>query len=193
VSRRAKKEAVARGEVVERTVMKATIDVLASVGYHGLTYEQVARSAKVARTTVYRRWPDKARLVQAAIESMPGAELAAPANNSLRADLLVMTKRLSRFAETAHGVAIMRLFTESGPPDLVRLLSAVRAVRDKSLYTVLHKARQRGELDAKADLDVLVQLLPSIVLCRVLVYRKPLDEAFLVQVVDLMIRAGAPK
>ncbi len=193
VSRPAKKQKVLRGEVVERTVLQAAVDVLASVGYHGLTYELVASSAGVARTTVYRRWPHKAQLVQAAIESMPGAEMAPLANNSLRADLLVFAKRLSRFAETTHGVAIMRLFTESGPPEMVRLLKAIRVVRDKSLYTVLRKAKQRGELDAKVDVDVLAQLLPSVVLSRVLVYRQPLDEAFLVQWVDLIIRAGGAR
>ena len=55
-----------RGAPVVHAVLEATLDELGLVGYGALSVEQVATRAGVNKTTVYRRWPTKAALVERA-------------------------------------------------------------------------------------------------------------------------------
>jgi TetR/AcrR family transcriptional regulator, regulator of autoinduction and epiphytic fitness len=50
-------------------VLKAAVDELASVGYGGVTIESVASRAGVAKSTIYRHWPDKLALIADAFET----------------------------------------------------------------------------------------------------------------------------
>jgi AcrR family transcriptional regulator len=46
---------------------KATLELLADVGYDRLTMEAVAARAGAGKTTLYRRWANKAQLVVDAV------------------------------------------------------------------------------------------------------------------------------
>jgi AcrR family transcriptional regulator len=48
---------------VDGRIRDATLSILVESGYGAVTMESVARRAKVAHTTVYRRWPSKVHLV----------------------------------------------------------------------------------------------------------------------------------
>ena len=52
-----------RDPEVDRSILKATIELLADDGFGGLSIEAVAARAGVGKTTVYRRWPSKTPLV----------------------------------------------------------------------------------------------------------------------------------
>src|SRR5947209_17687102 len=54
----------------DRLILETTHRLLRELGYDRLTMDAVAREAGVARTTVYRRYRDKADLVSAAIETL---------------------------------------------------------------------------------------------------------------------------
>ena len=60
------KQRVVRGAPIVRRTLAAAVDELGRVGYVDLRVEDVARRAKVNKTTVYRRWPTKEDLVRAA-------------------------------------------------------------------------------------------------------------------------------
>jgi AcrR family transcriptional regulator len=51
-------------------ILNATHRLLREQGYNRLTMDAVARAAGVARSTVYRRYKDKADLVSAAIKTL---------------------------------------------------------------------------------------------------------------------------
>src|SRR6266487_3976075 len=57
---------------VERSrmvVLEAAVDELADAGYGGVTIESVAARAGVAKSTIYRHWPDKLALIADAFET----------------------------------------------------------------------------------------------------------------------------
>jgi AcrR family transcriptional regulator len=73
----------------------AALEVLAEVGYAGLTMDAVAARAKAGKATVYRRWPSKAELVVEAITRMnrTQVDLEQPLDTgTLRGDLLGLYK-----------------------------------------------------------------------------------------------------
>lgn len=57
---------------LDRAILEVTERLLMTEGYDDLTIEAVAEQAGVSRPTVYRRWPDKAHLVLAAVASHAG-------------------------------------------------------------------------------------------------------------------------
>lgn len=50
-------------------VLRAAVDELAEVGYGAFTIESVAARARVAKSTIYRHWPDKLVLIADAFET----------------------------------------------------------------------------------------------------------------------------
>ncbi len=60
-------EEIKRGRPMDLTrnqvILEATLNMLADVGYDGLTIEAVAAKAKVGKATIYRRWSSKEALV----------------------------------------------------------------------------------------------------------------------------------
>src|SRR5262249_40598485 len=75
-----------RSERVVRAVLAATTAELGRVGYAALRMEDVATTAGVNKTTVYRRWPTKADLVGAAMRGLGAPAQPAPDTGSLRGD-----------------------------------------------------------------------------------------------------------
>src|SRR5271154_5025050 len=71
---------------VERSrmvVLRAAVEELADVGYGAFTIESVAARARVAKSTIYRHWPDKLSLLADAVETFheqvaPGINGAPP-------------------------------------------------------------------------------------------------------------------
>ena len=53
-----------------RVVLEAAISVLAEDGYGAFTIDAVARRSGVARSTIYRLWPGKAELIDAALTTL---------------------------------------------------------------------------------------------------------------------------
>jgi AcrR family transcriptional regulator len=70
-----------RHAVVAQTreaVLGATLDLLAEVGVGGVTVERIAERSGVARSTIYRRWPDQTRLYLEAFERIVRRPLPSP-------------------------------------------------------------------------------------------------------------------
>src|SRR5260370_10545221 len=63
----------------EHAILKATREILAQAGVHGLTVEGVAARSGVAKTTIYRRWRSEEDLALGALlEGIPGEAPAPP-------------------------------------------------------------------------------------------------------------------
>src|ERR1700709_1261184 len=98
-----------RSERVVTAVLQATVREIAERGYVGFRFDQVAQAAGVNRTSIYRRWPTKAKLVEAALRA-PGVEfMARPASGDTAADLLTMLGRIVRWQRTPQGKGVRRM------------------------------------------------------------------------------------
>jgi AcrR family transcriptional regulator len=72
-----------RNQATDRAIFDATLDLLAEVGYAGVTIDEVARRANVGRPTVYRRWPNKKAMVVAVFVDQWAPVPATPAGDPL--------------------------------------------------------------------------------------------------------------
>ena len=103
-----------RSARVRAGVLAAARELVAEQGYEPVSIEQIAARAGVHKTTVYRRWPTKARLVMDAVEDMSAERVPVPDTGALASDL----RRFSR-AIVANRQVGLCVLCHSGPfPEL---------------------------------------------------------------------------
>ncbi len=182
-----------RGASVVDAVLRCTLEELATHGVANLSVDRVARAAEVNRSSVYRRWPTREALVQAALERVAAdVEGHVGDRGSLRADLLALVEQVAGVLATPAGRALVQAAVAEegavrGPDGLPPLVERLRVEP-----SVMERARARGEWRDDARPDVALAMLVGALLHRALLERAPLDEAWMRDVVELVVRAVRP-
>jgi AcrR family transcriptional regulator len=181
-------------QALDDAILQATLRGLSQVGYERLSVEAVARDAGTAKTSIYRRWPDKEALVTAAVrafvaESLDGAQSEAGA--SLRDDLLARARRLAAIL-TVDRVAVLAglllaIRTNRTLGDLLR--EALVQGEVSAMSTILDRAVARGEMNRPVAQrsGLILHVLPAVLFVRLFVLGDVVDEPFLTRVVDEVV------
>ena len=167
---------------------EAALAVLAEVGYDRLTMDAVAARAGAAKTTIYRRWRDKAELVVDALNSLKGVP-EVPDTGSLRQDLCALADSIagaeSRFGAqmtigmvnaVAHDAELRRVFQEK-----------FLAPRMAGFRKVFEQAVARGEMPGGHDLDLLARLFPGLALQQLVMSGELPDARFAAQIMNEVV------
>jgi AcrR family transcriptional regulator len=178
-----------RDHTADARIIEAAIDILADVGFDVMTLDMVAARAKAGKATVYRRWKSKAELVRDALiwMSRTSVELdRLPDTGTLRGDLLAVLKPYSTdhegkkfrvLAGLGSFFSEHRQFAEDAMAGIFEPWTAVnRAIMLRSV--------ERGELPAKADIDLACEVIVSMTSHRSLTHSKPFDRAFYASLLD---------
>ena len=173
-------------------ILNAALEVLAEVGYDGMTIDMVATRAKAGKATLYRRWASKAELVIDAVACMKQEDLV-PANlpdtGTLRGDLVAMVK--PRTIEDAQQklrvmAGVMSLLGQN--PGLAE--AAREAIVEPRLAInrmFLRRAIDRGEISADIDIERIAAVSQSMGAFRMLMLQKPVDREFVISVIDSIV------
>lgn len=176
-----------RAERVVHDVLDATLEELARVGFAALSVEEVARRASVNKTTVYRRWPDKSTLVQAAFETFQ--ESVPPVDTgSLRDDLRAYIRSKLKLARTARVKALMHaLQAEALNPALLDISRKLRTQEVAHYSRIFGNARARGELLPSVDEDVAMTVIEGAFTYTYLAKGKLVTDRQATQIIDLVL------
>jgi AcrR family transcriptional regulator len=180
----------------ESEILDAALDLLGRVGYDRLTMDAVAAEAKASKATLYRRWTSKSSLVVDAILRTKHALQTPDADTgNLRDDLVQMACGHGgltdvRSAQTVAGV-VTALHHDPEFADEFR--TRVLGPKIAATRAVFERARDRGEITADLDLDLLAPALAGIILHRSFVLGLPADEKTVAQVVDEIIVPAATR
>jgi len=155
------------------------------VGYARLTMEGVAARAGTSKAVVYRRWPNRAELVLAAMRQRgPVLSGEVPDTGELRSDVLALLRRMS-----------LRL-QEIGPEILHGLMGELFDQVERSVYlhgqragyeamrTILERAAERGEVHLEKITPRVASLPTDLIRHELLLTRAPVPEAAIVEIVD---------
>ena len=167
----------------ERAILDATLSLLTEVGYEQLSMEAVAGRSGAAKTTIYRRYRDKAALVAAAVEHRAPARPPQLGGESLRENLLSMVAWLARsIAEQEVGL-LGALF--AGMRNDARLAQEMRRIlrRDETAMTD-GLVRQAAEQLAPGAATLFAEVAPAVIVHRIVVAGEPCDAAFVAHLVD---------
>jgi AcrR family transcriptional regulator len=154
-----------RSERVVQQVLVATVAELAESGYRAFRMDVVSASAEVNKTTIYRRWPNKALLVGAAVEWMRRFvhDVPLPDTGSLERDLVGAFRRKVNFKDRVEGQAWARLLAEKHDPEVSAVIGDAVKERSNAWYAMVTRAIARGELPKGTDPRLLLRMLGAIV------------------------------
>ncbi len=160
-----------RSAEADAAIVRATLELLVEEGFQGLSVDAVRQRAGVGKATIYRRFPDKAALVRAAMAHLH-AQVELPDTGSLREDLRLVW-------EAAYGAADSNALRVLMPRLLVDALhdeelfgvfrSALVEPRRAALRLLLERGVARDELRADLDLDLVVDMVAGPLIYRVLI------------------------
>ena len=171
---------------VREVVLRAAIEVLIEHGAHEVTAARVAEQADVARTTIYRHWPDQRSLLLATVDALTAPHHPTESVGRLDDDVRSVLEQL-RTRLTAHDVRSVfgALAAYSAGDEAFRdaqrsfIMQLTRPTRD-----VLATAQERGILRDDVDPELEATLLAGPVLHRHLALHETITDGFL----DVVIR-----
>lgn len=164
-------------------ILDAARELLAEVGYGGMTMDAVAGRAGASKATLYRRWTTKSDLAVDAVTCGLGNDLDPadiPDTGSLEGDLLALEQLRRARKSAATDRLVPGLMAEvRHDPELARQFHA-SFVRPKiqQMRTALERARDRGEVPADRDLDLVSTVVPALISYRKVVEGAELTPAY---------------
>lgn len=176
-----------------QAVLTATRAELARVGYRALRIEDVAALAKVHKTTIYRRWPEKQDLVRETMLSLFQENISVPDTGSLRGDLLAVGYSMVRFATHPDGKSLVRMCaTEGTEPELRAIVESLRSSKEAPPRRIVENAIARGEVAPDLDPELLVSVLAGAIHHRLFITQRA-EEVLVERVVDLLLLGAKPR
>ncbi|WP_208029469.1 TetR/AcrR family transcriptional regulator [Rhabdothermincola sediminis] len=167
-----------RSEEADVAIFDATRTLFGELGYGALTIEQVAARAGVARSTIYRRFPNKAELVMAALEAAMPAEPLVPDTGTLEGDLYQLGIGLRELLRSSQLGAILpaAMTARSTHPELAALHERFLRRRRRHAVDAVRRGIERGEVRADVDPELLIDLVVGPVFLRALLTGGRLDD-----------------
>jgi AcrR family transcriptional regulator len=183
-----------RDEGADRTILAATLDLLAENGARDLRMDDVAARAGVGKATIYRRFRSKDELIAAAVAGLV-REIHVPDTGATRDDLLALMRGAVAVYGGSTQAAVMPGLVEAMRRDaeLARLVREGFLVRRRAaLQAVLERGIRRGDLRGDLDIELALDVLGGPLFYRLLITGGPIDEQLAQGVVELILRGFAP-
>ena len=137
-----------RSDEARRKALDAARELIVEKGVVNLTIEDVAARSGVAKTTIYRHWPERTALIVDTVNAM-FEHLRTPDTGSLRGDLeaffgAVMQHRPLRQRRPASCRPIIEAADRD--PEMAYLLDRIGSERERVCRTIIERALERGEI-----------------------------------------------
>jgi AcrR family transcriptional regulator len=176
---------------IERTktvVLQAAFAVIGELGFGGATIDAIAQRSGVARSTIYRHWPDRADLLIQSMAHMVGS-VESVTTGDIRSDLVALAMQAGNvLGSEPMGSVIASVVLESRrDEDLDQLRTKFVQHRKAEGKALVAAAIDRGELPSATDPLEVAEELAARVFFQALVLRETLDVAWAEELVDGMV------
>jgi AcrR family transcriptional regulator len=149
-----------RDERLDGEITHAAIDVLAEDGFDRFSVEEVAARAGVAKTTIYRRFPNRQALIEAVLARLADERPAELTSGTVRDRLVVILSAIRQGTPDSPRGRILMHAMASDDPRLGELVyERVIAPRADLLRRVIGDGIASGELRSDLDSGTVVPIL----------------------------------
>ncbi len=157
-----------RDPMADGRILAAASSLILLRGFESMTVDEVASNAGVGKATVYRRWARKEDLAVAAMEQLYRDEMPTPDTGSIRGDLCAMYASALAFVNSPAGTDYIRTTIKESMRDgrIASLYQQAGLRAEQSACAVFERAIARGEVRPDIPMQVVVQLLGSLVASR---------------------------
>jgi AcrR family transcriptional regulator len=181
-----------RDAQIDVAVLDATLATLDDAGYGRLTLEEVARRAGTTKPAIYRRWPNRQRLVLAALGRRLG-EARAPDTGCTLCDLDECLKLFVAAYRRMPPEVIGPLFADCASDRDLRsaFMTALFDPPRAAVRETLDRAHARGDLREGVDRELVLDLIGSLVHYRTLFGHAPTTNAEIERAVEALLQGIA--
>ena len=181
-----------RDAQIDAAVLGATLAALDRSGYARLTLEEVARQAGTTKPAIYRRWPNRQRLVLAALDQRFGGAQA-PDTSCTLCDLDECLKLFVAAFRRMPPDVVGPLFADcAGDPDLrAAFMTTLFDPPRAAVKATLDRAHARGDLRDDVDRDLILDLIGSLVHYRTLFGHAPTTDIEIERAVEALLQGIA--
>jgi len=183
-----------RSAEVDEAIARAALTVLAELGFEGVTVEEVAARAGVARSTVYRRYPGKPELLVSVLNHACHAPVPDPDTGSVVGDLEALALGLNRsLGESDIGRALPAVVAAAvRHPEVAAAHRSFVAHRRRRMLAAIGRGIERGEVDPDLDPGTLADMVVGPVFHRRFTGPGPVTDDWIREIVARAVRACAP-
>jgi AcrR family transcriptional regulator len=177
-----------RSRRAETAILEATIELLAELGFGGLTIDGIAARAGVGKATIYRHWSSKAEVALEAFRAFV-PPIDDPDTGSFADDVRSVIHQIVDGISNSPLAGILPSLVEAAERDaeVERHFKDFGATRRAVLRGIFNRAAGRGELRAGLDLDVAIDLLVGPIFTRRLITRGPVTRKHADAVLNLVL------
>ena len=174
--------------VSRERVLTTTLDLLTEAGLDELTIDEISRRSGVAKTTIYRHWPNRSALVIDACLRMTDGEEMPPDTGSLEGDVRAILTHIAELLATARWSSIVPSIVDVAEhdPAFADIHSRIQRRHAAPLRSALERAALRGDIPAGADRDAIAAALLGPLFYRRWFSREQIDAAFLEMIIGTL-------
>jgi len=166
-------------------ILDAAIELLVERGAREVTASRIAEQTGVARTTIYRQWPDQASLLLATIDTIIAPSYEASTTGDVMADIRQTLANLQRRLQVRpiHPIFAGLVDLASRDEDFVEAQQRFITGLVQPINDVLEAASEAGTLAADLDCAAATVSLAGPLLHQSLIMRRPIED----ELIDLLV------
>lgn len=173
-----------RRPATDDAIREAVLGLVREGGPAAVTVEGVAARSGVAKTTIYRRHPDRHALLRSVLASAIGRPTEAPAGDARARIRWALERAWRQMAEVLGPGGLAAIITDTDP-EFTRLFREALAPYDAALAALIATDVEQGMLRPGLDADAAVSLFLGAYLGE-LVRNGRVDDTWLERCLDMM-------
>jgi AcrR family transcriptional regulator len=184
-----------RSESARRAVLAAARSLVEKNGYSAATIEAIAKRAGVAKTTIYRWWPNRAALLIDVMADEAESVVPMPEKGD---PLRALRTELRQGVGAVHGIVgqiLTSLLGEAQQDPAVRdaLLNGLFYPRRVGSAGAIRRAQESGQVRSDVPPHVAVDLFFGPLFYRLFVQHEPVTDTFIRQVFQYVMEGLEPR
>ena len=176
-----------RGTALEEALLDAAWAEITERGYEHLSFDAVAARAGTSKPVVYRRWPSKPELAQAAFRHVIRRDpILAPDTGNLRDDVIALLRELNgrRVGIATVLVAQLSDLYRATGTSMDDLRTSLETGQETVMETIVGRAVRRGEIDAEKLTPRIIRLPVDLFRAQLLMTARAVPDADILEIVD---------
>jgi AcrR family transcriptional regulator len=159
-------------------VYEAAIAELGDRAYDEVGIDSIAARAGVHKTTVYRRWGTKDRVIAEALDLAAEQRVTVPDTGDVGRDLRALALAVQKVLTSRDGAATARALAAAAPrsAEIRGVIQRFWATRMTHVGPIVERAVTRGQLPAGTDAHELLKHLSAPLYQRLLVTLEPMNR-----------------
>jgi AcrR family transcriptional regulator len=169
-----------RSDRADTAILQAVLEEVFSVGFREMSLDAVAQRAGVAKTTIYRRWPNKAAVVMDAFLARVRPVTEFPATERAIDSMRLQLRTQAKVFRGKYGNLVRSLLGEAQfDHELAKAFSERwRTPRRAVARQMFQRAIREGDLRGNIDIDTAIDMLYGPLYYRMQIDSGPISDAY---------------